>query len=479
MKPLINPQALLSGLFLAFLFAIASGTAQEYRISVKINGYENDTLLLGYYFGDKQYIKDTAYRQKNGGFIFKQDTSLPPGMYLVVTKPDHNFFQLLIDEDRQKFSVETDFSALNEKLHFSGSKLNIEFNAYIDFLTEQRKMADSLSSSLRDSSKQKSHALIQEQLDELDEGVRLHQQKIIKANPNSLLSLIIKWSRDVSLPDFSALPEGERESRAFNYYKAHYFDEADFKDDRIVRLPLFFQRIDRYIQNLTVQHPDSISASLDEVLNRLPAGSESLKFVLSHYLNSYAASRYVGMDAVYVHLVENYYEKGLAPWIDSEQLSKMLKDAKALKPLLIDKTAPDIRVFRLDDSTPVNLHGISSSYTVLIFWAPDCGHCKKSLPTVKAFQNKYKDKGVEVVTVCTQLGSEAKNLCLEQVKLLDMHSFVNLYDPSHNSRFKLIYDLKTTPQIYILDAEKKILTKKIGAEQLGEVMDKLLAIRNE
>ncbi|MBV6471961.1 MAG: Thiol-disulfide oxidoreductase ResA [Saprospiraceae bacterium] len=479
MNTLLLPRFTLYFVISLLLSSATSGIAQEYRISVKINGYENDTLLLGYYFGDKQYIKDTAYRMKNGSFIFKRDTTLPAGMYLVVTKPDHNFFQILVDEDRQKFGVETEFTGLNEKLSFSGSKLNYEFNAYIDFLGAQRKLADSLSALLRDSSLLASHAKFRQQLDELDEGVQLRQQEILKTNPKSLLSLIIRWSRDVSMPDFSTWPDGERESRMFAYYKTHYFDEADFKDDRIVRLPLFFQKVDRYIQNLTVQHPDSISASLDDILSRLTPGSESHKFILSHYLNSYAASRFVGMDAVYVHLVENYYAKGLAPWIETEQLSKMIKDAKALKPLLIDKPAPDIRVFRLDDSTPVNLHGISSPYTVLIFWAPDCGHCKKSLPTVKAFHQKFKDKGVEVVTVCTQLGSDAKNLCMEQVKLLEMNSVINLYDPTHSSKFKLIYDLKTTPQIYILDEHKKILTKKIGAEQLGEVMDKLLSIKNE
>jgi hypothetical protein len=37
-----------------------------------------------------------------------------------------------------------------------------------------------------------------------------------------------------------------------------------------------------------------------------------------------------------------------------------------------------------------------------------------------------------------------------------------------------LYDLKTTPQIYILDKDKKIISKRLGAEQLDELMMRLL-----
>ena len=88
--------------FLFIMFAL-TGFSQSYKIKVNIKGYTNDTLLLGYHFGEKQYIKDTAFRTKNG-FIFSRDTVLEPGMYLIVVQPSHDFFQLLMDADKQNFS---------------------------------------------------------------------------------------------------------------------------------------------------------------------------------------------------------------------------------------------------------------------------------------------------------------------------------------------------------------------------------------
>lgn len=55
-----------------------------------------------------------------------------------------------------------------------------------------------------------------------------------------------------------------------------------------------------------------------------------------------------------------------------------------------------------------------------------------------------------------------------------MEHFVNVYDPVLMSNFKIIYNIKSTPQFFILDKDKKILSKGIGAEQLDEVMGKII-----
>ena len=58
-----------------------------------------------------------------------------------------------------------------------------------------------------------------------------------------------------------------------------------------------------------------------------------------------------------------------------------------------------------------------------------------------------------------------------------MGGWINTSDPQHKSKFRLVYDVKTTPQVYFLDENKKILTKKIAGEQFKEVMDKINAIQ--
>ncbi len=459
------------GIFLTLLLTTLNLFSQGYNIKVTIKNYKNDTLLLGYHFGNKQYIKDTAYRTKDY-FVFSSDTVLEPGMYLIVLQPNHDFFQLLIEEGKQQFSLETSEERLSEDLVYKGSKLNEAFLKYIDFIAEKRLKVDSLSNLIKTETDSIKRLKLKADIDELDKQVKSRQSYILKEQPKSLLSLIIRWSLDVDIPDFSSVSNTERDQYIFNYYREHFFDNADFRDDRSVRLPLVFPKIDQFVQRLTMQHPDSISLALDIILNKCDTSSELYKFLLSHYLNFYANSKYVGMDGVYVHLVEHYYSTGKAPWIDAENLAKMVSDAKSLKPLLIDKVAPNLKVFGRD-SSPIFIHNIDSQFLILFFWSPDCGHCKKSIPYMVDFYNKYMEKGVEILSICTKLGPEEKT-CWETIDSLKLTKWINATDPSHSSRFKLVYDLKTTPQIYILDRRKKILTKKIGAEQLSDVMDKLL-----
>lgn len=79
---------------------------------------------------------------------------------------------------------------------------------------------------------------------------------------------------------------------------------------------------------------------------------------------------------------------------------------------------------------------------------------QKSMPLIVDFYNKFKTRGVEILAVCTKTGVDEKT-CWESMESMHMNGWINASDPSHASRFKLIYDLKTTPQIYILDKNKK------------------------
>jgi peroxiredoxin len=204
----------------------------------------------------------------------------------------------------------------------------------------------------------------------------------------------------------------------------------------------------------------------------LDPDGEAFRVYLIHFLNYYAKSNIVGFDAVYVHLADNYYSTGLATWTDEELLAKIMKNAETLRPLLLGKTAPDLLLYDRENK-PVRLHSIDAPYTVVLFWDPDCGHCKKSMPAVHDFYHAYHDRGVEVLAVCTSLGAKAEK-CWETVEERDMDHWINVYDPYLRSRFKQIYDIRTTPQVYVLDRDKKILMKKIAPEKLPEIFDHFL-----
>ena len=89
-----------------------------------------------------------------------------------------------------------------------------------------------------------------------------------------------------------------------------------------------------------------------------------------------------------------------------------------------------------------------------------------------AFETKYKEKGVKLLGICTEIRDDVKK-CWETIDERE-YNWLNLVDPYLQSRYKTLYNIKSTPQIFVLDKNKKIIMKRIGAEQLGEVMDKII-----
>jgi len=136
------------------------------------------------------------------------------------------------------------------------------------------------------------------------------------------------------------------------------------------------------------------------------------------------------------------------------------------------KLAPDM-LLEDKDGKKLSLHEFESKYTILLFWAPDCGHCKKSMPDIINFYNDFKDKGVEILGICTKFYKDAES-CWDFVEEKEINIWLNTMDPYHQSRYKILYNINSTPQIFILDKDKNILVKRIGSEQLEEVMNNII-----
>ena len=101
------------------------------------------------------------------------------------------------------------------------------------------------------------------------------------------------------------------------------------------------------------------------------------------------------------------------------------------------------------------------------------------------FAEKFKDRGVKVFAVCTAVAKTAEDKdapdCWKGVeeKGFKDELFMNMTDPFIRSRYKTLYDVQTTPQIFVLDRTHKILMKRIGAEQLIKVMEELMKFESE
>lgn len=177
----------------------------------------------------------------------------------------------------------------------------------------------------------------------------------------------------------------------------------------------------------------------------------------------------MGMDGVFVHLGKNYFMKGFAKeWFTDKQLEKLSERVIALDPLLIGKKAPNIVVKDTAQKKFLELYAVEADFTVVYIWSPTCGHCKTSTPKLKTLYDKVKDKGVEVFAV----GSEYENEEWKEFIIKHELNFLNGSDgETMQSNFRNSYDVFSTPQTYLLDKDKNILSKKMSIESLEQILE--------
>jgi thiol-disulfide isomerase/thioredoxin len=460
---------------LTFTAPLWANDGKGYKIRVKLDNYAEKELIIGFHLGDKQYVKDTISLGADGYFTFEADTLFPAGMYLLVTKPDNNFIQVVMPADDQDFTLVTDAKDSVLKMKVSGSEDNKAFYDYLKFLGALRPEADSARAQLqRAKGNPKDSIALAEKIDGFDKRVKKYQADMLAKSPNALSTKIIRAAIEPELPADLQGSDKERQMQRYYWYRAHFFDNLDLSDPAMLRTPVIHGKVEQYVTKIAPQHPDSVNIALDEVMSKMKKADETYKYYLIHFLNYYAKSKLVGFDACYVHLALQYYCKGLAPWTKAEDLEKICDNARRLEPILVGKIAPNITVYDRTDK-PHALWDVDADYTVVFFWAPDCGHCKKSAPFMVEFAQKFKDKGVKVFAVCTAVTDKDPE-CWKGVeeKGFSDELFMNMHDPYIRSRYKTLYDIQTTPQIFVLDRKHEILMKKIGAEDLGKIMEQIM-----
>ena len=460
----------ISILISSFAFA---GNPEGYNIKVSAKGLkEGDKCLLANYYGDKQYIKDSARVDAKGEVIFKGKEKLPQGIYLFVPPNKNKYFDFVMDAG-QNFSLETDTLDYVKNMKVKSSEENKFFYEYQHFMAEQQKRIEPLRA--RYSAQKKGNdsiKIIQAEMQDIDDAVKKYKTDFIKTNPQSFVSKLFKSMDEPIIPEPPLLPNGKKDTTfAYHYYKTHFFDNIDLTDDRMLRTPIFGNKIKQYMEKLTPQTPDSINISCDYLIEKARANPEMYKYMVYWLTYTYESSNIMGMDAVFYHMVKKYYETKQTPWVDSTQMYKIINRANTVGPLLIGKKAPGII---MPDSTGknVSLYDVKSKYTVVIFWDHGCSHCKKEVPKlVEAYNTKLKAKGVEVFAVETEDKPEDWKKFIRENKM----NWFNVHQPDEYSRAvtKKIYDIYSTPVIYLLDENKVIKAKRIDSDQLDGFIDML------
>jgi thiol-disulfide isomerase/thioredoxin len=451
-------------LFFAFLLTAAlytTGSAQGYRIEATIKGIRDSSLIIGHYNrSHNQFVpKDTAKADSNGKMVFEGKTNLPGGLYVILFPGNNRWLELVYSGKETNFSVETDTADVIGQMKVTGSKENEIFYTYQKELKSGSVQIEQLNKVKSPENQSKIRAI--------QDSFTSYRAKTLADNAQSFTVQLLKMSTEPDVPAAPKLANGKADSTwIFNYYKSHYWDTFDFADGRILNTPFLEPRLERYFKNLVVQTPDSVIKDADMLVKKASANKDVKSMVVFYITNQYENPKTVGTEAVWVHMANKYYLSGEMG--TSEDIKKRIAEkVSTLKDLLVNKTFPALA---LTDPAgkKVSVQTVQANYTVLFFYAPSCGHCKEASPTLKAFYEKNKANGIKVMAISTEHNMDDWKSFITTYHL---EGLINGFDPLNQIDFNRKFDVVTTPTIYILDKNKKIIARKMPVEQLDDFLN--------
>jgi peroxiredoxin len=453
-----------------YSISVSAGTPTPYEIKVKFKSLKSQECYLGFEFGTQKYITDTTQIDDKGVAIFKGDKALDGGIYLIITK-DKNFFEFILNESKIYLETDTGDFVKNTKVIVSDE--NKVFFSYLNYMQEnytQKMEIDKSIKALKEPADSIKIKPLKEKLSQLDTASKLFRNNLKKSNPNLFFVKILN-----SLDEPSPRDKMPTESDSiyslylYNFFQWHFFDNVDFSDKRLLRTPVLENKIDKYLEKLTFRQPDSTKYAAERVIEKSRANDDVFKYVLPKVFNKYASSKYMGQDAIFVYLAEKYYLNGKAYWTDSTSLSKIYDRVIKVKNNLIGLKAPELIMKDTTDKY-VSLNQMKSVYTVLIFWDASCGHCKKEVPRLKEIYDSIGNHdSLDVYAV--YIGTNIK----EWKEFIKEHKLTwnNVSDPQNYSNFRMLYDIYSTPVVYILDEKKLIQAKRIAVDQICDIVNAL------
>lgn len=445
------------------------------HIKIQAEGYTQGKVKLIAIYGDRNFIEDSATVDAEGRFEFKRKKALKAGYYYVVF-PDNGNIHMIIDQE-QHFSLKTKKpdlikdmqveSSLDNKLLYESLRMQLKYDKDIDSLNKKRN-AEGIDS------------LKKIEIEKELKGIQAEKKKQVevfrKKYPTQFFTKFKLAGQNPELVEVKK-SNGEIDMDAqLELYRQSFWNDVDFSDIRLLHTPVIGNKLKRFILELTPQHPDSIIRQADYIIDKSLANPEIFQFVSNWIALNYQPTQTKIMDgeAVMVHILDKYFTKEHAYWMTEKDFAAVQKKVFEMKPSLLNRQGPDV-VSTDYYGKPRSIYELKEDYIIVFMYDPDCDHCQKETPLLKEFYKKWKSKSVEVFAIVL---NATEKQWRDFVTKYQTQDWINVHDPTNKSIYAK-YFVDITPELYVLNKERKIIGKNLNPDQLEFIITQDLERRKK
>lgn len=439
------------------------------QIEAFLEGIPAGTAKLVGMWGDQNFLADSAIVDAAGHFVLRRKKPLASGFYTFLL-PGMKNLSFLVDKD-QRMTLRAKASDIAGTIQVEGSVNTGLFYETIRYQAKQEPELNQISATMSKSApnspefqqaKQRQTQILEERKTYLD--------GIYKQNPNAFFT---KFKIAGQNPDFKEFkkPNGDMDTmRQLIYYRDHFWDNVDFSDERLLNTPVIGNKLKRYIKELTPQNPDSIIFVADPLIKRVMKHKQYFKYFTNWIALQYENTKTTVMDgeAVYVHIIKNYFTPELAFWDKPANLEGLQTHVWEMEASLLNRKGPDVRAQDVNGQFK-SIYEITAPIVVVFMFSPDCEHCQKEALEVEALYKKWKSRGVEFFGIAVSTtDAEWKAFVKEKG-----FTFTNVFDPTNRAIYAK-YFVDITPEIYVLNKDRIIVGKNLHPNQLDTIFEREL-----
>jgi len=433
-------------------FASPEAIAQA-EIPIYGKGKANFTIKVA----DQNFKADETQIQADGTISFNcascknGQTTYPQGLYYVKIAHE-KYLQIMLGED-QEFSMTTTINDPDGSMVVSGSDENQAFFENLKFERVGSPKFDAINKKLQGVAQNSpEYNKLKAEMTVLTDARKAHLESMYKKYPKSLFIAFKKAGQE---PD---LRENVPDDQKVFFYREDFWNDVDWSDKRLLRTPVINNKVKRYFEKLTPQNQDSIFASAERIVDKLLMYPEYYMFIAL-------------MDPEFVHvkMIQKYFTKERAFWSDSLQTFALQQRAGEMAQSLIGGQGPDVISKDLSGKTH-RLMDSKADYLIVYMFSPSCEHCQEQTPKLVEWYHANKAKGVDIYAIALDTNVDDPNELANYIKKTNM-PFPCVWDPTNRSIYAKYY-VDITPEIYVLNPERKIVGKNLKVFQIDTIIER-------
>ncbi len=389
--------------------------------------WENDTVI------------GSATLSKKGEFIFSGKESLVPGEYMI--KWNNRPVEFFVS-DSNSYTNEKLILRGEEIVQLKGSVENAHFTRFQNLVNYQwRSLANSKE--------------FMRKIDSIGNSVEGDKELL-----NSLLNLYIGQYLSKN-----KTPERYHSNNTYAKY---------LKDYRIQNT-----RFGKEVVKYFFKEFDPIWSSSDDVINttRDFLGENGINphmatLLLIEGFNFYKESEVMGEEEKACKLYEAFFKSKEFKAPD-EAMFQMRTFYLLNKSSLLGMQAPELLMQDTLGAAQSLLEiAKQGRYTILYFYTDDCLTCKIETPKLVNFVNDYTASPINVYAVYTQDNRERWiNYIDEKLQTANpLVRWINVWDPKIDTGFHMLYNVVSTPQMFLIDKNGRIIGRRLNAKALEELI---------